>query len=86
MLVQDTYDYQTYSDEIVQMISSLQQGRRDLNDALNWLGNMGQDDGSNDPSEEFKKLDGLLTKKKGQGLEESSVYETLPDDSFLDWE
>ena len=43
---------------------------KDLEDALNWIRNKGNDDDSNDPTGDFRKLDSMLPKKRGQTPEE----------------
>jgi hypothetical protein len=37
---------------------------------LNWLRNKGKDDGTNDPTGEFRKVDSVLPKKRGQTPED----------------
>ena len=43
---------------------------KDLEDSLNWISNKGNDDDSNDPTRDFRKLDSMLPKKRGQTPEE----------------
>jgi hypothetical protein len=47
------------------MEASLQLAK-DLKNTLNRLHNKGKDDGVNDPTGEFRKLDSLLPQKRGQ--------------------
>jgi hypothetical protein len=49
---------------------SAEQRSKDLQDALNWLRHQGQNDNAFDPTGEFRKLDKLLPKKRGQRPEE----------------
>ena len=49
---------------------SPEQRSKDLSDALNWLRNKGDDDGIYDPNGEFRRLDGMLPKKRGQSSED----------------
>ena len=49
---------------------SPEQRAKDLSDALNWLRHKGEDDSSYDPTGEFRKLDKLLPKKRGQTPED----------------
>jgi hypothetical protein len=42
----------------------------DLAEALNWVRNKGKDDDVNDPTGQFRKLDSMLPKKRGQSAED----------------
>jgi hypothetical protein len=46
-----------------------EQRSKDFGDVLNWLRNKGIDDITYDPSGEFRRLDGMLPKKRGQTAE-----------------
>jgi broad-specificity NMP kinase len=43
---------------------------KDVDNALNWLRNKGKNDDGNDPTGEFRRLDSILPKKKGQTPED----------------
>ena len=45
---------------------SPEEREQDVDDALNWLRNKGKDDKKNDPTGDFRKLDSMLPKKRGQ--------------------
>ncbi|MGK3734880.1 MAG: hypothetical protein ACI90V_001719, partial [Bacillariaceae sp.] len=49
---------------------SPEQRSKDVSDALNWLQNKGNDDDMYDPIGEFRRLDGMLPKKRGQSSED----------------
>merc|ERR1712183_230700 len=53
--------------------STEQQRSKDLTDALNWLRNKGDDDEKYDPTGEFRKLDSMLPKKRGQSAEDRAI-------------
>ena len=58
-----------------------EQRAKDLEDALNWMRNKGDNDDVPDPTGEFRKLDQMLPKKKGQTPEERA----REIESALDW-
>eukprot|EP00536_Pseudo-nitzschia_multiseries_P019205 jgi/Psemu1/59493/gm1.59493_g len=65
-------DYLLGADEVVVEPSQRKIDKRseDLANILNWLGNKGEYDDKYDPSGEFRKLDRLLPRKRGQSSED----------------